>query len=156
MQDSNSEDENSNSDTEDSVSESQKSDWIESVASLSCISSLMYGCQALVNDARTLDIPNPEQRIVQARDTIKQVQESCGGVLENTDSLLHEIQRKKPKINEAGSSQVSVEHDPGLCGEVCRDNQRDYLFEHGPFQPKLPCYPANQDIPRDGIMSTHI
>jgi hypothetical protein len=61
----NSENENSISDTEDSVtetikdsvSESQKSDWIESVASLSCISSLMYGCQEMVNDARTSDIP---------------------------------------------------------------------------------------------------
>jgi hypothetical protein len=61
----NSENENSISDTEDSVtetikdpvSESQKSDWIESVASLSCISSLRYGFQEMVNDARTSDIP---------------------------------------------------------------------------------------------------
>ncbi|CAB4012637.1 Hypothetical predicted protein [Paramuricea clavata] len=99
--------ENSNSDTEDSVtetikdsvSESQKSNWIESVASLSCISSLMYGCQEMVNDARTSDIPNVEQWIVGAQDTIKQVQESCVRFLKNTDSLLHQIQMKKPKVN---------------------------------------------------------
>lgn len=156
QEDFNSENENSNSDTEDSVTEtikdsvteSQKSDWIESVASLSCISSLMYGCQEMVNDARTSDIPNVEQWIVDAQDTIKQVQESCGRFLKNTDSLLHQIQTKKPKVNDASSSQVSVEHDPGLRGEVRGENQKEYLIEHGPFQPKLSCFPANQDIPQ--------
>ena len=75
QEDFNSENENSNSDTEDSVTEtikdsvteSQKSDWIESVASLSCISSLIYGCQEMVNDARTSDIPNVGQWIVDAQ-----------------------------------------------------------------------------------------
>ena len=132
--DSSSENEHCNPETEDSVPESQKSDWIESVASLSCISSLMYDCQALVNDARKSDIPNTEQWIVEARDTIKQVQESCSRFLENTDSLLQEIQTKKPKVNDTSSSQVSVEHDPGLRGKVCGDNQREYLIELGPFQ----------------------
>ena len=143
----NPETEDSVSETKDSVPESQKSDWIESVASLSCISSLMYDCQALVNDARKSDIPNTEQWIVEARDTIKQVQESCSRFLENTDSLLQEIQTKKPKVNDTSSSQVSVEHDPGLRGEVCGDNQREYLIELGPFQPRLHSFPANQDIP---------
>ena len=103
----NPETEDSVSETKDSVPESQKSDWIESVASLSCISSLMYDCQALVNDARKSDIPNTEQWIVEARDTIKQVQESCSRFLENTDSLLQEIQTKKPKVNDTSSSQDS-------------------------------------------------
>ena len=43
---------------------SQKSDcnnWIESVAALSCIGNYTNECQALVNDARKLDIPNIEQ-----------------------------------------------------------------------------------------------
>ncbi|CAB4004753.1 Hypothetical predicted protein [Paramuricea clavata] len=68
----------------------------------------------MVNDARTSDIPNVEQWIVDAQDTIKQVQESCGRFLKNTDSLLHQIQTKKAKVNDASSSQVSVEHEPGL------------------------------------------
>ena len=66
-----SESEESNSEDEDLAKENEKSDWIESVASLSCISSLMYDCQTLVNDARKSDIPNTEQWIVEARDTIK-------------------------------------------------------------------------------------
>ena len=40
------------SESADPVSETPKSDWIESVASLSCISSLMCDCQALVDDAK--------------------------------------------------------------------------------------------------------
>jgi hypothetical protein len=84
----------------------------------------MYGCQEMVNDARTSDIPNVEQWIVDAQDTIKQVQESCGSFLKNTDSLLHQIQTKKPKVNDASSSQVSVEHDPDLRGEVRGENKK--------------------------------
>ena len=42
------------------VSETPKTDWIESVASLSCISSLMCDWQALVDDAKKSDIPNTD------------------------------------------------------------------------------------------------
>ena len=48
------------SESTDPVSETLKSDWIESVASLSCISSLMCDWQALVDDAKKSDIPNTD------------------------------------------------------------------------------------------------
>ena len=48
------------SESADPVSETPKSDWIESVASLSCISSLMCDWQALVDDAKKSDIPNTD------------------------------------------------------------------------------------------------
>ncbi|CAB3992391.1 zinc finger MYM-type 1-like [Paramuricea clavata] len=54
----------------------------------------------------------------------------------------------KLKVNDSNPGQVSVEHDPALRSEVRDDNQREYLVELGPFQPRLPCFPTNPDIPQ--------
>ena len=109
----------------------------------------MYDCQTLVNDARKSDIPNTEQWIVKARDTIKQIQENCGRFLENTDSFLQDIQTSKPNVYDTNPApQVFVEHDPGLRNEFRGDNQREYLVEPGPFQLRLHSFPANHDIPQ--------
>lgn len=108
------------------VSETPKSDWIESVASLSCISSLMCDCQALVDDAKKSDIPNTEQWVAEARDIVEQLQEKCCRFLENTNKFLQDIQTKKAKVNDANPPQVSIEHDPALRGDVRGDNQREY------------------------------
>ncbi|CAB3988472.1 zinc finger MYM-type 1-like [Paramuricea clavata] len=54
----------------------------------------------------------------------------------------------KLKVNDSNPGQVSAEHDPALRSEVRDDNQREYLVELGPFQPRLPCFPTNPDIPQ--------
>ena len=130
---------------------SQKSywnDWIESVATLSCISNYVNECQTLVNDARKSDIPNIEQWIEEAKNTVTLIQENCGRFVEKFDTILQDIQRMKLKVNDSNPAQVSVEHDPALRSEVRDDNQREYLVELGPFQPRLPCFPTNPDIPQ--------
>ena len=133
---------------------SQKSDcnnWIESVAALSCIGNYTNECQALVNDARKSDIPNIEQWIEEARNTVTLIQENCGRFIEKSATILQDIQRMKPKVNDSDPAQVSVDlldHDPALRGEVRDDNQREYLVELGPCRPRLSCFPTNPDIPQ--------
>ena len=142
-----------NSENADLQSEiSQKSywnDWIESVATLSCISNYVNECQTLVNDARKSDIPNIEQWIEEAKNTVTLIQENCGRFVEKSDTILQDIQRMKLKVNDSNPAQVSVEHDPAQRSEVRDDNQREYLVELGPFQPRLPCFPTNPDIPQE-------
>lgn len=138
----------SNAEHQDLPTENQESEWIESVASLSCITNLMHECQTLVNEAGKSDIPNTEQWIVEAREAITQIQENCASFLENTNSILQNVQAKKPNVSDANSApQVSIEHDSGLRGDVRGDNQREYLVELGPFQPKTYNFPTNEDIP---------
>ena len=36
-----------------------------------------------------------------------------------------------------------MEHDPGKRGEISSDNQREFLINMGPYQPKLATYPSN-------------
>ncbi len=122
---------------------SQKSDcnnWIESVAALSCLGNYTNECQALVNDARKSDIPNIEPWMEEAKNTVTLIQENCGRFIEKSATILQDI-----------PSQVSVDlldHDPALRGEVRDDNQRKYLVELGPCQPRLSCFPTNPDIPQ--------
>ena len=56
------------------------------------------------------------------------------------------FKRRNPRLTTQALPRI-LEHDPGLRGEVCGDNQREYLIELGPFQPRLHSFPANQDIP---------
>ena len=127
------------------------SNWIESVATLSCIGNYTNECQTLVNDTRKSDIPNIEQWIDEAKSTVSQIKEYCGRFIEKSETLLQDIQKMKPKVNDADPAQVSVgllDHDPALRGEIRVDNQREYLVELGPFQPRLSCFPTNPDIPQ--------
>jgi len=41
-----------------------------------------------------------------------------------------------------------LDHDPGKRVKVQSSSQRNYLLSLGPFQPKLPRYPINVDIPQ--------
>ena len=75
---------------------------------------------------------------------------TVGDLLKNPKPFF-KIQRMKPKLNDPDPARVSedlVDHDPALRGEVRNDNQREYLVEVGPFQPRLSCFPTNPDIPQ--------
>ena len=39
-----------------------------------------------------------------------------------------------------------MEHDPGKQGEISSDNQREFLINTGPYQPKLAAYTSNATI----------
>ena len=66
------------SESTDPVSETLKSDWIESVASLSCISSLMCDWQALVDDAKKSDIPNTDYNGLQRPEILSNSYKNSG------------------------------------------------------------------------------
>ena len=125
--------------------------WIDCVATLSCIGNYTNDCQTQVNDARNSDIPNIEQWIEEAKNTVIQIQENYERFIEKSETILQDIQRIKPKLKDPDPAQISenlVDHDPALRGEVRKDNQREYLVEVGPFQPRLSCFPTNPDIPQ--------
>ena len=67
------------------------SNWIECVATLSCIGNDTNEYQTLVNDARNSDIPNIEQWIKQAKNTITQIQENCGRFIQKHETILQDI-----------------------------------------------------------------
>ena len=115
---------------------------------MSCIVDDTNECQTLENDARNSEIPNIEQWIEEAKNTVTQIQENCGTFIENSETI-QDIQRMKPKVNDCDHAQVSEDlsdHDPALRGEVRNDNQRECLAELGPCQPRLSCFPTNPDI----------
>ena len=92
-----------------------------------------------------------EQWIEEAKNTVIQIQENCERFIEKSETILQDIQRIKPKLKDPDPAQISenlVDHDPALRGEVRDDNQREYLVEVGPFQPRLSCFPTNPDIPQ--------
>ena len=69
----------------------------------------------LVNDATNLDIPNIEQWIEEAKNTVIQIQENCERFIEKSETILQDIQRIKPKLKDPDPSQISenlVDHDP--------------------------------------------
>ena len=48
-----------------------------------------------------------EQWIEEAKDTVTQLQENCGRFIEKSETILQDIQRMKPKLNDPDPAQVS-------------------------------------------------
>ena len=81
--------------------------WIDCVATLSCIGNHTNECQTLVNDARNSDIPNIEQSIEEAKNIVTQMHENCGRFIEKSETILQDIQRMKPKLNDPDPARSS-------------------------------------------------
>lgn len=58
---------------------------------------------------------------------------------------LDNIKKQKGLVSEQ-EVPFLMEHDPGKRGGISSDNQREFLINTGPYQPKLAAYPSNATI----------
>ena len=54
-----------------------------------------------------------KQWIDEAKSTVLQIKEYCGKFIEKSETLLQDIQKMKPKVNDADPAQVSVRRSVG-------------------------------------------
>ena len=104
--------------------------WIDCVATLSCIGNYTNDCQTQVNDARNSDIPDIEQWIEEAKSTVIQIQENCERFIEKSETILQDIQQIKPKLKDPDPAQISenlVDHDLFVVRSVTTISESTWL-----------------------------
>ena len=69
----------------------------------------------------------------------------CNDLKKLAERLLVKIDRQKGRV-QPGEPSALIEHDPGKRNGNLSENQRKFLINLGPYQPRLKVYPGNTDI----------
>ncbi len=92
-------------------------------------------------------VPNIERFIVAVIELTESMANQSNDLKKSAKRCLEEM--KKDKSREYLADQptaILMDHDPGKCGDVLSDNQREYLINMGPCQPTLATFPTNDNI----------
>jgi hypothetical protein len=107
-------------------------------------------CRILQRQVAADDVVNPFVVLPQMLDVVSKVADISKELVINCNQVLDNILKNGTIPDEEHTEkQDVVEVDPGLRKKITSDNQRRYLLQTGPFQPKLPRFPVNESIPKD-------
>ena len=89
--------------------------------------------------------PNIEEFAVSAKEFAKDIETQCHDLKNSAERLLLKIEKQKGFV-QPGEAAALIEHDPRKRKEDLSDNQRHFLINLGPYQPRLAVYPSNKQI----------
>lgn len=97
-----------------------------------------------------VDVPQPENLLDELVDVVERVNQVSSSLLSDTREVLAHINAQEKVIEEASTTTtkfVPIDRDPGCRRPILTDEDKVYVIQQGPFQPKLGRYPRNPDIP---------
>ena len=119
----------------------------------------------ILEEIKQPNIPNIEQFVLSVSELAESVENQSNELKKSAKRCLEKI--KKDKCTGSLSNEeiaVLMEHDPGKRGKISSQNEREFLINMGPYQPKLATFPTNDIILRpvsttgfrpSGIRNTH-
>ena len=87
-----------------------------------------------------MDAPQPENLLCELLDVVERVSDLSTSLLSDTHQALAGI---KSQTTEFVSTKFTpVDHDPGCRKRILTDEDRMYIIQQGPCQPRLKSYPS--------------
>ena len=93
-----------------------------------------------------MDALQPENLLGELLDVVERVCDLSSYLLSDTHQALAGINSQQKKTEFASTKFTPIDHDPGCRRRILTDEDRMYIIQHGPFQPKLKSYPRNINI----------
>ena len=122
--------------------------WIECFGRLSHLCCNLMECQELISKVRKLNAPQPENLLGELLDVVERLNRLSSSLLSDTNQALANIKSQQTQVLVFSSTEfIPIVRDPGCRRKILTDDDRVYMIEQGPFQPKLTRYPRNRDIP---------
>ena len=121
----------------------------ETVKWISCFGKLSHLCgicQELTSIVGKVDAPQPENLLGELFDVVERVTHLSCSLLSDTRRALKYMNVQQQVCEFSPTNFVPIDHDPGCRRKILTDEDRTYMIQHGPFQPKLGQYPRNSDI----------
>ena len=142
-------DANENSELSETVNTEAKAvTWIECFGKFSHLCSNLMECQELISKVGKLDVPQPENHLGELLDVVERLNSLSSSLLSDTNQALANIKSQQDHVPVFSSTEfIPIDRDPGCRRKILTDEDRVYMIEQGPFQPKLTRYPRNRDIP---------
>ena len=111
------------------------------------MNSLEETCHLILEEIKQQNIPNIEQFVLSVSELAESVENQGNELKKSAKRCLEKI--KKDKCTGSLSNEeiaVLMEHDPGKRGKISSQNEREFLINMGPYQPKLATFPTNDNI----------
>ena len=122
--------------------------WIECFGRLSHLCCNLMECRELISKVEKLDVPQPETLLGELLDVVERLNSLSSSLLSDTNQALANIKSQQDHVPVISSTEfIPIDRDPGCRRKILTDEDRLYMIEQGPFQPKLTRYPRNRDIP---------
>lgn len=100
---------------------------------------------SILKEVKQPSVPNIEQFVLSVTELAENVGNQCNALKKSAKRCLENIKKQKGLVSEQEVACL-MEHDPGKRGEILSDNQREFLINMGPCQPKLAAYASNPSI----------
>ena len=106
-------------------------------------------CERIVQKASLTEAPQPNVLLEELISATEKVKATSSALLIDAKKSLNQLQEMNPtpgvsKVNDF----VPISKDPGNRREILTDEDREFMINLGPFQPKLGSYPRNNEIPQ--------
>ncbi len=93
-----------------------------------------------------MDAPQPENLLGELLDVVERVCHLSTSLLSDTHQALAGINSQQKTTEFASTKFTPIDRDPGCRRRILTDEDRMYMIQQGPFQPKLKSYPRNINI----------
>ena len=120
-----------------------------------CIGKLKYLCknismceEGIVKKASITDAPQPNVLLEELISVTEKVKATSSSLLVDAKKSLNQLQliNAQPTASKLDAF-IPISKDPGSRRKIVTDEDREYLINLGPFQPKLGLYLRNTEIP---------
>ncbi|CAB3987848.1 Hypothetical predicted protein [Paramuricea clavata] len=141
------------SDNSESTESSDAEDELETLW-VTCAGKLQHMMNSLdrtghlmLDEMKQPSIPNIEQFVLSVSELAESMENQSNELKKCAKCCLEKIKKEKSK-GSLSNEEVAVlmERDPGKRGEILSDNQREFLINMGPCQPKLATFPTNDNV----------
>jgi hypothetical protein len=99
----------------------------------------------ILEEVRQPSVPDIEQFIVALIELTESMENQSNDLKKSAKRCLEELKKDKGYLADQPTA-ILMDHDPGKCEDILSENQREYLINMGPCQPKLASFPTNANI----------
>ena len=106
-------------------------------------------CEQVLAKAGNTDAPQAHVLLGELISATEKVKETSSSLLSNAKKSLDQLQKMFPAPESSEDNEfIPISKDPGSGRKILTDQDREFMVNLGPFQPKLSSYPRNNEIPQ--------
>ena len=104
-------------------------------------------CERVLEKASKTDAPQPRVLLEELISVTEKVVASSSALISDGKKSLNQLQEMSPPIYAAEVGEFfPISKDPGSRRRILTDQDREFMINFGPFQPRLGSYPRNNEI----------
>ena len=135
----------------DSVRDNEDITWLTCAGQLKVLSQYLNQCNDILNETVSEQETRAEGFVIKVRDVTLKINHLSQQLTKNCSVIIDKVRNQEIELGcpVMPASDQLTSHDPSERPRNMNDDQRKFLIELGPCQPKLKSFPENESIPKN-------